>query len=219
MRKARIIVLLLVALAVPVGLSSLIAANEEPKAAEDKAAKPHDLPFKKVRVAVLTGEGFQDAETMMPMAFLANRGATVTVIGLRPEKVTAYNSSIQLYLQKSVADVDAQDFDILILPGGHAPAQLRQDEKVLKFTREFFASGQPIAAICHGPQVLVTAGVVESRTLTCYSGMVDELRNAGAKYKDETVVHDGNLITSRTPVDIPAWLSTIEHSLQEQLAK
>ncbi len=219
MRKARLAILLMVALAIPVGYFAISASADEGQATDKKAAQTHELPFKKVRVAVLTGEGFQDAETLMPMAFLANRGAKVTVVGLKPEKVTAYNSGIQMYIQKSVSDVNAKDFDILVLPGGKAPAEIRQDDNVLKFTREFFALGRPIAAICHGPQILVTAGVVEGRTMTCYAKMADELRDAGAKYQDETVVRDGQLITSRTPGDIPVWLATIEKSLQEMISK
>ncbi len=216
MRKAGLALLLVTTLAVSVGFLAIRASADEAQAVDQQATKTHDLPFRKLRVAVLTGEGFQDAETLMPMAYLANRGAKVTVIGLKPEKVKAYNSDIQLYIHKSVADVAAKDFDILILPGGKAPAAIRQDDRVLKLTREFFELGKPIAAICHGPQVLVTAGLVKDRKMTCYSGMADELRNAGAKYQDEAVVHDGQLITSRTPPDIPAWLSAIEKSLQER---
>lgn len=216
MRNAGIAILLVAALAVLVGFSALRAVAGEGCCSEKHASNNPELPFKNLRVAVLTGEGFQDAETLSPMAFLANRGAKVTVIGVKPAKVTAYNSSIQMYIHKSVADVAAKDFDVLVLPGGHAPAEIRKNDRVLQFTREFAALGKPIAAICHGPQVLVTAGLVEGREMTCFSGMADELRDAGARYRDEAVVRDGKLITSRVPRDIPEWLSTIEEVLKEE---
>lgn len=192
-------------------------ADEYGSRQQTDAKKKDDLPFKGVRVAVLTGEGFQDAEALMPMAFLANRGAKVTVLGPERAKVKAYNSDILLMIHKAVADVAAQDFDLLVLPGGTAPDTIRASADVLKFTQEFFELGRPVAAICHGPQVLVAAGVVEGRKMTCYPGIADELREAAADYQDKEVVRDGRLITSRVPQDIPAWLSAIESMMADTL--
>jgi protease I len=202
-------------LGVPFGVIAAWADEHgsQPQTDSEKA----ELPLKGVRVAVLTGEGFQDAEALMPMAFLANRGAKVTVIGPQRGKVKAYNSDIHLMIHKAVADVAVQDFDLLVLPGGTAPDRIRGSEDVLKFTREFFKSGRPVAAICHGPQVLVTAGVVEGRKMTCYPGMAEELKEAAADYQDKEVVRDGRLVTSRVPQDIPAWLSAIESMMAETL--
>lgn len=214
MRKTMVVaVTLAFVLGVPFGLSA--ARADDQQATEQPDVRKSDLPFKGLRVAVLTGEGFQDAEALMPIAFLVNRGAQVTVVGPQRGKVKAYNSDVHLIVHKAVADVAARDFDLLVLPGGTAPDKIRRSEAVLKLTRDFFQLGRPVAAICHGPQVLVAAGVVEGRTMTCYPGMADELRAARAVYQDQEVVRDGQLITSRVPQDIPAWLSTLETVVQE----
>ena len=212
MTKTGFAVLLLIAVAA-LGLATGVA-DEQDKL--DKSASDTDgRPLASLRVALVTGEGFQDAEAMMPLAYLTNRGAEVTVIGRRVGEVKAYNSSIRLMVHKAAGKVAAGDFDALVLPGGQAPARIREDQAVVDFVREMYASGKPVAAICHGPQVLVTAGVVEDRTMTCYADVAEELRAAGATYKDEAVVRDGHLVTSRLPKDIPEWLAAMESLFAE----
>lgn len=166
-------------------------------------------------VAVLVGEGFHDGETLMPMAYLINRGAQVTVIGVAPGIHKAYNSDITAEVHKAVGDVSVDDFDALIIPGGHSPDWLRQHEAIVSFARDFFTSGKPVAAICHGPQVLITAGVLEEVDATCFPGMSDELKESGANYQDVPVLRDGNLITSRIPDDIPVFSEAIKKALLE----
>lgn len=173
-------------------------------------AEQPNLPLKGLRVAIVTGQGFQDQEALAPLAFLENRGAEVTVVGPKTGYVQAYNSDIRLIVQAEAADVSADDFDALVLPGGKAPARIRENADVVALVREIFQAGKPVAAICHGPQVLVTADVLEGRTMTAYSGVADELRSAGATYKDQAMIQDENLITSRLPKDIPEWLAAIE---------
>lgn len=185
----------------------LLASGQRVFAAESAAG---EFPLEGVRVVLLTGEGFQDQEALMPLAFLVNQGAEVTVVGPQRGTVKAYNSDVRLIIQAAAADVAAEDFDALVLPGGTAPAQIRQDPHVVRFAREMFEAGKPVAAICHGPQVLVSADVLGQRTLTAYSGIADEVREAGATFKDEAVVCDQNLITSRLPKDIPDWLAAIK---------
>lgn len=109
----------------------------------------------------------------------------------------------------SLAQVDPSLYDILVLPGGKAPALLRQDVKMLALVRQFFKDGKTVAAICHGPQILVSAGVLTGRRATCYRGVAEELRKAGCTYSDEQVVVDDNLITSREPADLPAFMREI----------
>mgnify|MGYP006294309827 CR=1 FL=1 len=182
------------------------------------AADDHDeddmdeagLPLAGMKVAMLTGEGFQSQEAMMPVAFLTNRGAEVTVIGTEVGEVKAYDADVHLLIQAAVDDVDSEDFHALVLPGGSAPEKIREDDDIVEFAAEMYEDGKPVAAICHGPQVLITAGVVEDKQMTCYSGVVEELKAAGADYLDAEVVRDANLITSRLPKDIPAWLSAME---------
>ncbi|TVS12975.1 MAG: type 1 glutamine amidotransferase [Wenzhouxiangella sp.] len=166
-------------------------------------------------VAFLVGEGFHDGETFMPMAYLVNRGATVSVIGVEPAVVTAYNSEMTAVVDKSVGDVDVADFDALVIPGGQSPDWLRQHDEVITFARAFFEADKPIASICHGPQVLITAGVLEGRTVTCFADVADEVTEAGAHYVDEPMVRDGNLITSRIPDDIPQFSAAIAAALTE----
>jgi protease I len=213
MRGVNFMVLFMVVVGLPLGLAAMRAGTVE--ASERSGAKKAELPFAGMRVAILTGEGFQDAEALMPMAYLSNRGANVTVVGVEPGKIRAYNSDIALYVHKSAGEVKAEEFDMLILPGGKAPAEIRKDESVLKFSRAFYELGKPVAAICHGPQVLISAGVVKGHKMTCVSSVADEVREAGATYHDEEVLRDGNLITSRVPKDIPAWLGEIETLLME----
>ncbi len=166
------------------------------------------------QVAFLITEGFHDAETMFPLGFLQNKGATITVIGVEPGVYTAYNSDISAVVEFSVTEVDPAQFDALIIPGGHSPANLREHGEVVNFVRDFIQSNRPVASICHGPQVVVATGIVEGRTLTAVSGIEDEITEAGAIYVDEEVMIDGNLITSRTPPDLAAFAVAIMESLK-----
>lgn len=188
------------------------ATGEGEKRSELKAAQEEMLAGK--RVAVLITEGFHDDETLVPSRHLADRGATITVIGPRVGEFKAYNSDQRVMVEKAVGDVTVDQFDALIIPGGRAPAALRQDEAVVAFAREFVRSGKPVAAICHGPQVLVTAGVMEGRTATAVSGVRPEIEEAGGRFVDEPVVRDRNLITSRLPKDLPVFCDTITRALR-----
>lgn len=197
---------------VPLALSaSLLAA-----APGQIAAAEHGAPLAGKHVAFLVGEGVHDGETLMPLAYLVNRGAEVTVIGVAPGTVTAYNSDFQFRVQQSADAVSVADFDALVIPGGRSPAFLREHDNVVTFVREFFATGKPVAAICHGPQVLVTAGVIDGFRATAIESIADELKGAGADYVDAEVVRDRNLITSRLPPDLPAFSQAIESGLLEQ---
>ncbi len=166
-----------------------------------------------VNVAVLTGEGFHDGEAFMPIGYLVNRGATVTVIGAETGIVTAYNSDFTIHIEKTVEEVEVDDFDALILPGGEAPSALREHESVVDFARNFYDSGKTVAAICHGPQILITAGVMDGKNATGFEAIKDELEEAGALYHDESVVIHDNLITSRTPPDLYDFSLAIEQAI------
>ncbi len=170
-------------------------------------------PLQGKHVAFLVGEGFHDGETFIPMAHLINRGAKVTVIGVEPAVHTAYNSAITAHIHRSVDEVSVEDFDALVIPGGRSPNWLRAHTAVVDFTRDFFESGRVVAAICHGPQVLVTAGVLDDIKATSFPRMSDELKAAGVVYIDGPVVIDKNLITSRIPDDIPEFVKAIEEAL------
>lgn len=164
-------------------------------------------------VAVLLTEGFQDAEAYMPIGYLENKDVDITVIGPKTGRVKAYNSDFEIVVQKEVGEVNVDDFDALILPGGKAPATLREDSTVVEFTKNFFNTGKTVAAICHGPQVLATAGVLHDVTTTGVNSIQGELEEAGATYVDEALVVDGNLITSRVPGDLAVFSKAIEEAL------
>ncbi|MBQ4289602.1 MAG: type 1 glutamine amidotransferase, partial [Clostridia bacterium] len=107
---------------------------------------------------------------------------------------------------RAVSECVSSDYDGLILPGGSAPEKLRLSPDAVRLTKEIFESGKPVCAICHGPQLLISAGVLRGRRATCYPGIADDLKNAGALYEDSPVVVDGNLVTSRRPQDLPDWM-------------
>ena len=150
------------------------------------------------------------------IGYLLNQGYEITVIGPSRGKVKAYNSEFTINIDKSVSEVKPEEFDALILPGGRGPGVLRQDDKVLEFVREFWKTGKVAAAICHGPQVLVSADVMKGRTSTGVGGIQGEIEEAGASFVDETVVVDGNLITSRNPQDLYNFSRSIAESLHKQ---
>lgn len=179
-------------------------------------ADQHAASLAGKHIALLVGPGVQDAEALVPLGYLVNRGAKVTVVGTAPGLVKAYNSPMRVRVEKAVADVSPADFDGLVIPGGKSPANLREHEAPVEFARKLAEAGKPVAAICHGPQVLVTAGVMEGKNATCYAGIADELRQAGADYADEAMIRDGNLITSRLPKDLPQFCQAFEKALLEK---
>jgi protease I len=109
-------------------------------------------------------------------------------------------------IDKAVGDVSVEDFDALLIPGGYSPDQLRVDEKAVRFAGDFVKSGKPVFAICHAGQLLVTAQVLKGRRFTGYKSIVQDIKNAGAEFVDQEVVVDGNLVSSRNPNDIPAFV-------------
>jgi protease I len=117
-------------------------------------------------------------------------------------------------VDKTFDDINPDDYEILVLPGGAAPALVRKEPKALDIARSFFARNKPVAAICHGPQILISAGLLKGRHATCYKSVVDELKEAGALYEDMDVVVDANLVTSRQPSDLPAFMREIMKQLE-----
>jgi protease I len=112
----------------------------------------------------------------------------------------------EMEVDKTLDEVKPEDYDVLVLPGGRAPEAIRKEQKAVKIAQHFFDKAKPVSAICHGPQTLITAGLLRGRRATCYKSVSKELKDAGALYEDEEVVVDGNLITSRKPSDLPAFM-------------
>lgn len=160
------------------------------------------MPPKGLRAAILADREFEDLELFYPYYRLQEEGVEVHVIA--PEKKPYLGKhGIEVFPDKSVGEADPKDYKILVIPGGWAPDRLRRDARVVEFVREVAANNAIIAAICHGPQLLISAKLLHGRKLTCVSAIKDDVINAGATYLDQPLVVDGNLITSRTPADLP----------------
>ncbi|ORV08299.1 type 1 glutamine amidotransferase domain-containing protein [Mycobacterium celatum] len=173
---------------------------------------PNQLQGK--RVAFLAADGVEKVELEQPRAALEEAGAQTELVSLKTGEIQARNHDLEpagtFPVDRAVSDVSVDDFDALVLPGGTVnPDKLRLDDSAISFVRDFVESGKPVAAICHGPWSLVEAGVVSGRTVTSYPSIRTDLRNAGANVVDEEVAIDGNLISSRSPSDLPAFCSTI----------
>lgn len=165
-------------------------------------------------IAILAADGVEKVELEQPRAVLTDAGARVELLSLRTGEIQARNHDLEpagtFTVDRAVSEASVAEFDGLVLPGGTVnPDKLRKDEAAVSFVREFVNSGKPVAAICHGPWTLVEAGVAVGRTLTSYPSIRTDLRNAGANVVDEEVVVDGNLISSRSPSDLPAFCATI----------
>jgi deglycase len=161
------------------------------------------------RVAIIAADMVEQVELIEPRKALDAAGAQTDLISLKPGKIKGFNHfdpADELEVDRSIEEVDASEYDALMIPGGVGnPDQLRGDENVVSFVREFFDAGKPVAAICHGPWVLVEAGAVRGRKLTSWPTLQTDIRNAGGNWVDEQVVVDQGLVTSRKPDDIPAF--------------
>ncbi|MCI0457409.1 MAG: type 1 glutamine amidotransferase [Gemmataceae bacterium] len=168
-----------------------------------------------VRAAVLVEQQYQEMEVWYPIFRLREAGCKVTTIG--PEAGQTYPSKLGYPVKsdRAAKDVNADDFDLLVIPGGFAPDFLRRDAAILRLVSTMAEQGKPVAAICHGAAVLCSTQALKGRKVTCFTSIKDDVQNAGGKYVDQEVVRDGNLITSRTPDDLPAFLQTIIQAVKE----
>ncbi|MBQ7523857.1 MAG: type 1 glutamine amidotransferase [Oscillospiraceae bacterium] len=158
-----------------------------------------------MKILMITEDRNDDSEVLYPFYRMQEQGWDVDVAALTKKTVASkYHFTVEA--NKSVAECNAADYDGLILPGGSAPEKLRLNADAVRLTKEIFAAGKPVCAICHGPQMLISADVVRGKKATCYPGIADDLKNAGALYEDAPVVVDGNLVTSRRPQDLPYWM-------------
>jgi protease I len=166
------------------------------------------------KIAILAADGVEKVELEQPRAALEQAGAVVQVLSLKSGEIQARNHDLEpagtFPVDRVVSDVSIDEFDGLVLPGGTVnPDKLRLDGSAVAFVRDFVNSGKPVGAICHGPWTLVEAGVVQGRRVTSYPSIRTDLRNAGAQVVDQEVVVDGNLISSRSPSDLPAFCFAI----------
>lgn len=161
------------------------------------------------KIAVLAADGYEQSELEQPVEALKNAGASVEIVSLKSGEIKAMKDhewSNSVKVDRTVSDAKVSDYDGLLLPGGVLnPDTVRGDENAVQFVKDFFTENKPVAAICHGPQTLIDAEVVEGKKMTSFKAISKDLQNAGANWVDEEVVTDGNLTTSRKPEDIPAF--------------
>ena len=166
------------------------------------------------KVAVLVENDYQDQEVWVPLFRLREEGYQTVIVGTGATQYTSkYGYPIKAEIAASAAK--SGDFKGVVIPGGWAPDRLRQDRAVLKLVRELFEAKRVVAAICHDGWVLASAGIAKGRKLTAYKAIRDDMIHAAAEFVDQEVVRDGNLITSRTPDDLPAFCREIIRALKE----
>jgi protease I len=158
-----------------------------------------------MKALMISADNFEDSELLVPYYRLKEAGVDVAVASLSRRAIVGMHG-YDVAVDTTLDEVNADDYGMLILPGGAAPAVVRKEPKALEIVRNFFARNKPVAAICHGPQILVSAGLLRGRRATCYTSVADELKQAGALYEDREVVVDANLVTSRQPADLPAFM-------------
>lgn len=170
---------------------------------------------KNQKAAILIDQLFQDSEVTEPKEKLEQAGFKVDVIGPNTTEEYVGKKGTKIKANKSIDEASASEYAALIIPGGWAPDKMRMNTKMVKFVEDINASNKPIACICHGGSMLVEAGVVKGKRLTSYVSIRTDLINAGARWQDKEVVVDGNLITSRTPADLPAFCSELLKALSQ----
>ncbi|MBU2884617.1 type 1 glutamine amidotransferase [Gilvimarinus agarilyticus] len=170
-------------------------------------------------VAILAADGFEESELASPREALTSAEVNVEIVSPNGWQITAWAKTSwgqEYTVDKTLEDANSDDYDMLIIPGGlFNPDTLRTDPAALEFTRDFFQQHKPVAAICHAPWVLISAGVVKDRDVTSYPSVKDDLINAGARWHDRSVVVDNGLITSRSPDDLEDFNAKILEELTE----
>ncbi|MCB0465239.1 MAG: type 1 glutamine amidotransferase [Aequorivita sp.] len=171
------------------------------------------------RIAILATNGFEESELKSPKEAMEKEGFHVEIISEEEGKIKAWangNWSNEYSVNKTLDNAQASDYNALVLPGGVInPDKLRRNQKALKFVKHFFEQSKPVAAICHGPQILISAEVVKGRKMTSFNSIKDDLINAGANWVDEEVVVDEGFVTSRNPNDLPAFNSKLIEEIKE----
>lgn len=171
------------------------------------------------RVAILTENGFEEVELTSPKKALEEAGAKVDIVSPQKEKVKGWDHdhwSIDVPVDVHVEKAKAEDYDALMIPGGVInPDQMRTNKHCVEFAQQFLELGKPVAAICHGPQLLIETGMIEGRNMTSYPSIRTDLQNAGVIWVDKEVVTDNGLVTSRSPKDLEAFNKKMIEEIKE----
>lgn len=158
-----------------------------------------------MKALIISADNFEDMELLTPLYRLREEGVHVDIASVKKGKIKGkhgYEVDVDLTLK----EVNPDDYNLLILPGGNAPEVVRKEKDAVEIAKHFFQKNKPVSAICHGPQILISADLLKGRHATCYKSVAQEMKQAGAVYEDKEVVVDGNLITSRQPSDLHAFL-------------
>ncbi|MGV3460879.1 MAG: type 1 glutamine amidotransferase domain-containing protein [Flavobacterium sp.] len=171
------------------------------------------------RIAILATNGFEESELKSPKEALENEGWTAHIVSPESGSIKSWSGKDwgkDFTVDKTIDEVSSKDYHALVVPGGVInPDRLRVNAKAVSFVKDFFDEKKPVAAICHGPQVLINAGVVEGREMTSYESVKVDLQNAGANWVDKEVVVDNGLVTSRSPEDLPAFNKKLIEEIKE----
>ena len=167
------------------------------------------------KIAVMITDMFEDSEYTQPAEAFKKAGHELVHIGLKSgATVKGKKQGTPVKIDKTAREVKVDEFDALLIPGGYSPDKLRVDDQVVKFVKEFVESGKPVCSICHAPQLLITAQVLQGRKITGWKSLIQDIKNAGAEFVDQEVVEDGNLISSRSPADLPAFIRACSQKLK-----
>ncbi len=165
------------------------------------------------RVAVLIEDEFEDSEVTGPVEGLAAAGLEVVVVGPVAGRAYTGRNGVQVTSDLAAGKARATDFDAVVVPGGYAPDRMRMRHAMVDLVRDMVAAGKPVAAICHGPQLLISVNALRGRTVTCWPSIAIDVKNAGGLYVDKPVVEDGPIITARKPDDIRPFTEAIIRAL------
>jgi len=167
-----------------------------------------------MKALIISADNFEDTELLVPYYRLKEEGIYVDIASINKGRIKGKHG-YEVEVNKTLKEVKPDEYDILILPGGKAPEVIRKEKEALDIARHFFEKNKPVAAICHGPQTLISANLLKGRHATCYRTVADELKASGALYEDKEVVVDGNLITSRQPSDLPSFMREIIKAIKK----
>jgi protease I len=167
------------------------------------------------KIAILAEEDFEDSELIEPLRSMKNAGARVVIVGTGSKpSYRGKRGNVSVSVDITADKVSVEDFDAIIIPGGYAPDKMRHDPAMVELVKKAYELGRVIAAICHGPQLLISADIVRGCKLTSWPSIAVDLENAGAKWVDAPVVQDGNIITARKPADLPRFNKAIIEALR-----
>lgn len=170
-----------------------------------------------MKVAFIMDEMFEDSEFKVPYDRVKEAGHEPVIVGLEAgKKVTGKNGDQTVMIDKAIDQVDAEQFDALVIPGGYSPDKIRTNEKMVALTRDIAGDEKPVAAICHAGWMLAEADIIKGKTVTSWPSIKTDLINAGAEWVDQEVVEDGNIITSRKPDDLEAFSKALLVQLEQQ---